>query len=330
MQVTIHHRGYANAIAVLAWVFRNFESPRTVFVSGYSGGAAPAMFYSAVVQEHYPDAYVVGLAEATGGQRGPDQRYREAFEAWGTIEALSRHDGYDGITVETLNRLVIYGATAREQPDVRLALLTSAGDMMQVRVNRRFGIVDVPLLTLLDSNEAEFRRVAPTYRSYIYGGAGHVIYNAAEFFFVETDGRWLRDWVADLAAGRDPGDVRCKDCDRYEVHFTETDLSVLMRANELLATASSWHQEDDGQCEDDDASDRWSLFCALTRATRDVTGRSVPTAVLTEVRRQLRERNPDWYRWPVTSFNNAPETSFGDVKELLRALIERVDTRLVD
>jgi hypothetical protein len=103
-----------------------------------------------------------------------------------------------------------------------------------------------------------------------------------------------------------------------------------MRANELLVTASSWHQGDDGQCEDDDASDRWSMFCALTRATRDVTGRSVPTAVLTEVRRQLRERNPDWYRWPVTSFNNAPETSFSDVKELLRALIERVDTQIVD
>lgn len=328
MQVTIHHRGYANAMAVLSWVFRNLEAPRTVFVTGLSSGATMVAFYSAVVQEHYPDTYVVGLGDGSGGSRGLD--FRSAWEAWGTMEVLSRHDGYEGISPETLKLPLIYGATAREQPAVRLALINSAGDRSQVRFLRRVGITDTPLLVLLDSNETDIRAVAPTFRSFIYGGTGHIVLRAAGFFFVEADGMRVRDWVAELAAGHDPGDVRCTECDRPTFQFTKTDLSVLMRADELLATASSWRKEDDGQCEDDDTTDRWSLFCALTRGTRDVTGRSVPTAALTEVRRHLRERNPDWYRWPVTSFNNAPETSFSDVKELLRAVIERVDTRLVD
>jgi hypothetical protein len=40
--VTIHHRGAANAAAVLAWTEAHFFRPESVFVTGSSAGSAPA------------------------------------------------------------------------------------------------------------------------------------------------------------------------------------------------------------------------------------------------------------------------------------------------
>jgi hypothetical protein len=283
-----------------------------VFLSGTSAGAAPISFYGPVIQQRYPEAYVVALGDAIAGNRGVN--LRPAWEAWGTLDVLSHHDGYEGVTAETLGLDLLFQAAAQEEPRLRLAQINSVGDEAQLAFLRRNGMNDTILLPLLDANESAIRRVAPTYRSFIYGGTDHVILMAPTFYYVEADGKRVRDWVAELAAGHDPGDVRCTVCDRPSFLFTETDLRILQRTNELLSSASFWHQEDDGRCDDDDANGRWSLFCALGRASQEVAGTFSQTAALSEVWLRIIELNPDKDRWvSFRDFNNAPETSFGDI-----------------
>ena len=43
------------------------------------------------------------------------------------------------------------------------------------------------------------------------------------------------------------------------------DLQILQRAKEILSDESKWNSDDDRVCNDDDT--KWSLFCALKKAT---------------------------------------------------------------
>ena len=60
----------------------------------------------------------------------------------------------------------------------------------------------------LRSAEEELKRVR-NYRSYLACGFEHCALPTEEFYSLETEGVRLRDWVADLAAGRD---VECPTC----------------------------------------------------------------------------------------------------------------------
>jgi hypothetical protein len=326
-QVTIPHKGYVNAMAVLDWVFDVFDAPQTVFVNGTSAGSVPAALYGAIVQERYPNAYVVALGDASATYRAGD--LTDVWDVWGTVDVLARHAGYEGVTAGELALETMFHVAAQQHPQLRLAQYTTADDAVQLSFLRMLGVTETPQVVLLDSNEAAIRSEVPTYRSFIAGGTSHGILGGSGFFYYEADGRRVRDWVADLAAGRDPGDVRCADCDRPSFHFTKTDLEIVERANALLSAVSAWHQEEDWECEDDDTNQRWSLFCAVHRASRDVLGDFTRTAVLAEVPYAIREVALDHQFGAVLrDFNNAPDTSFDDVKRVLGIVIDRVEARL--
>ena len=53
---------------------------------------------------------------------------------------------------------------------------------------------------------------------------------------------------------------------------TADDLRILRRADALLGDASVWNRHDDRVCDDDEASGKRSLFCALQKADREILG----------------------------------------------------------
>ena len=53
---------------------------------------------------------------------------------------------------------------------------------------------------------------------------------------------------------------------------TEDDLRILQRADSLLKDVSVWNRHDDRACADDEAAGKWSLFCALQKADREILG----------------------------------------------------------
>ena len=47
---------------------------------------------------------------------------------------------------------------------------------------------------------------------------------------------------------------------------TTEDLRILERADALLKDELGWNRNDDRECDDDRATGKWSLFCALETA----------------------------------------------------------------
>ena len=108
------------------------------------------------------------------------------------------------------------------------------------------------------------------------------------------------------------------------------DLRILERADALLKDESAWNRNDDKACDDDKASGKWSLFCALDTACIEVLGRCDHTQVaLQEARFAVEEATPGkQFEGRLMGFNNLPETRFADVKQVLRTATQRVAARL--
>jgi hypothetical protein len=111
---------------------------------------------------------------------------------------------------------------------------------------------------------------------------------------------------------------------------TADDLRILARAQDLLKDDAGWNRQDDRECQDDEASGRRSLFCALQKACIDVLGRYDHRRVaLQEVRFAVEDatRGRD-FAHRLRDFNNLPETRLADITRVLRVATERVASRL--
>ena len=60
--------------------------------------------------------------------------------------------------------------------------------------------------------------------------------------------------------------------ERRDQPVTNDDLRILLKADELLKDESVWNRKDDRECDDDEATGKRSLFCALQKACIDVLG----------------------------------------------------------
>lgn len=111
---------------------------------------------------------------------------------------------------------------------------------------------------------------------------------------------------------------------------TPDDLRMLLKADELLKNDSVWNRNDDRECADDEASGKRSLFCALQKACIDVLGHyDHRRAALQEVRFAVEDATRGrQFEHRLRDFNNLPETSFADIKNVLRVAADRVRSRL--
>jgi len=122
-----------------------------------------------------------------------------------------------------------------------------------------------------------------------------------------------------------------------EQPVTEADLRILQRADVLLKDPASWNHYDDRLCDDDEATGKRSLFCALKKAdTEELGSYEHRNIALQEVRFAIEDATRDrqdalrHFRLPhrLMDFNNLPETRFEDIHNVLRAAATRVAARL--
>ena len=101
------------------------------------------------------------------------------------------------------------------------------------------------------------------------------------------------------------------------------DLKILKRANEILGDEESWNKVDDRKCEDDNQNQKWSLYCALYKASLDVIGDfNHRNSALGIVRTTIEELTPDkTYEHRLMDFNN--QNSFKEIQEVLWRSIEK-------
>ena len=118
--------------------------------------------------------------------------------------------------------------------------------------------------------------------------------------------------------------------ERRDLPVTKDDLRILLRAEELLKDESAWNRKDDRECDDDEATGKRSLFCALQKACIDVLGAYDHRRVaLQEVRFAVEDatRGQD-FEHRLRDFNNLPTTKLSDVKKVLHIAMDRVNSRL--
>ena len=118
--------------------------------------------------------------------------------------------------------------------------------------------------------------------------------------------------------------------ERRNQPVTVEDLRILEKADAFLKDESAWNRNDDRQCDDDKATGKWSLSCAVDVACIQVLGQYDHTrAALQEVRFVVEEVTAGrQFEGRLMGFNNLPETRFEDVKHVLRVAKERVAARL--
>ncbi len=209
-ELQVHHMGFINASSAMDWVFASFESPERIFVTGCSAGSVGSILFSAYFIEHCPDSQVTQLGASLSFtfhrplNLQEDYGAHDNFPDW--IPALSRiHPG-------EFKMSEFYSAIANYYPETRFSQFNTVHDRVQERYYLAIGGVPGGFAPAQEANLAEIHDRADNFRSFTAAGDLHCILPRASFYRLETGGMLIRDWVADLAAGRQVDNVRCRDC----------------------------------------------------------------------------------------------------------------------
>jgi hypothetical protein len=199
--VKVHQTGWWNARAALEHAYREFPSPNAVFVTGCSAGSVGSAFHFDGIVRRYRNARVTQLGDSLAFEF--PRRIR--LGAWGTnaiFPSFFRIGPRRWTMAEFLERM------ARAHPQRTIARFNHASDDVQERFYAALGDTPEGFEPRLRAAEERLKRVS-NYRSYLACGDAHCALPTEEFYGLEVGGVRLRDWVADLAAGRD---VSCPLC----------------------------------------------------------------------------------------------------------------------
>lgn len=109
-----------------------------------------------------------------------------------------------------------------------------------------------------------------------------------------------------------------------------SDLAILDHSLALITTDSEWNRADTRQC--DPADTKFTLFCALQKASMEVLGQyEHRRAALQEVRFAVEEATVGrQYEHRLRDFNNDPHTTLADLRSVIVIARQRVAARLRD
>ena len=112
--------------------------------------------------------------------------------------------------------------------------------------------------------------------------------------------------------------------------FDSSDLKIIQRADSLLSSPSIWNKQDDRECSDDISTGHYSLYCALYKASIEITGVYVHRRAAMQIVRFTLEKyeNGRVKNHRLMDWNNHPDTSFEEVKKVLKESIETVKQHL--
>lgn len=211
-EFNIHHRGWANSMAALDYVFAEFSQPRQVVVAGGSAGAVSSPIFAALVAQHYPNSSVIQFAGGGAGYRLPPPT--PLWRGWGVFSALPPELRGSDYTAANTDMLDLYRMAAAAAPTVRFHMFDHAYDAVQEDFHAMLG-APVELLAGMDTNQRELKADIPHLRSYTATGEFHTLLRYPELYSQSTAGVRAVDWLRAIAAGEEVSDVHCgtpRDC----------------------------------------------------------------------------------------------------------------------
>lgn len=274
-RLRIRHRGQVNAMAAVQWIHANFAAPRQLFVAGGSAGAIATPFYASLLAQHYRQARVIGLSDASGALSGSARPSNSSGpQIWGMPKVLQRHPGWERVVGPAFVDLHVNAA--RTAPNLELFHVDIAYDLSQRRRLALAGNFDADVLSLIRSSNRAIQERVAAFRSFTLGGSHHQVLYTPMFYTYMTGRHRFRDWVAAIVAGDTVPTVDCDQCHRAEFAHSATDAAIIERAIELLSTPGAWSADPmQGPCAQLGPG-RYSLACGLWAAIQEVTGERPP------------------------------------------------------
>ena len=200
-RIRVHQVGYVNAHAALARTYREFPDANVVFITGCSAGSVGSAFHADAIIRHYRNAKITQLGDSLAFVF-----HRPiSLAAWGTNSVFPpffRIGNRRWTMTEFMTRL------AKAHPNVTFARFNHATDAVQERFYGAVGGKPGGFEPRLRAAERTLKK-QKNYRSYLACGSNHCALPTPEFYSLRVGGVSLRDWVADLARGRD---VSCPTC----------------------------------------------------------------------------------------------------------------------
>jgi hypothetical protein len=111
---------------------------------------------------------------------------------------------------------------------------------------------------------------------------------------------------------------------RHEVPPNTLDAAIIRRAVEILSSTAVWNRADNRNCPAN--ANTWSIYCALEKATGEVTGGVHHRRPALEVVREIvhdRTSNRQ-YDHRLMGYNNDPTTTLADVQSLFAEALRQV------
>ncbi len=209
-ELRVRHRGLNNAQSALDWSYGHLFAPQTIFVTGSSAGSIPSPYYAVKLSEHYEDARIIQLGDASGGYRGFANF--NPYDSWNTDEVIGELEYMQNIPGESFSFHQLYIAAHRANPDIRLASFDTVEDSVQKQFLALGGSPTRSLLPLLDANLEEISQEVDDFRYFVAGGDVHTILLRPELYTYKAGDVALLDWLSRLAAGELVDNARCVDC----------------------------------------------------------------------------------------------------------------------
>lgn len=138
--------------------------------------------------------------------------------------------------------------------------------------------------------------------------------------------RTLFGWFPVTGFTAKPAPVFDLDADR-QVSPSPLDAEIVRRAARILSSKAVWNRAGDRKCPADATS--WSIYCAMKKATIEVTGGFHHRRPALQVVRQIAEdrHGKPPYEHRLMGYNNDKTTTFADVQSLFREALKDMDKR---
>lgn len=205
---TVEHKGGVNAGFVLDWVFDNFESPETIFITGCSAGAYGAAFWTDSIKAQYPDTQVYQMGDCGAGV-STDQFAALLNASWNISATLPDltfdANGTTNAYIQTANKykdslkMAQYNSTFDSTQIAFYALATGNFNPSQEEAAQLAGAWSLAMQTSLATISAQTKN----FSSFTKTGQKHCIITDNEFYMVEESGETLISWLSAYLKGDD-------------------------------------------------------------------------------------------------------------------------------
>jgi hypothetical protein len=199
--VKVHQKGWWNSRASLSRAYEEFPNPNVVFVTGCSAGSVGSAFHFDAIARRYPRARLAQLGDSLAFVF-PRRIQLNDWGTHGVFPPFFRIGTRRWTMAEFIERL------ARAHPRRTIARFNHASDDVQERFYAAVGDASSGFERRLRAAEARLKRVR-NYRSFLACGGQHCALPTEEFYALQVGPVRLRNWVANLAAGRN---VSCPTC----------------------------------------------------------------------------------------------------------------------